>query len=181
MKYPPFKPFPGEPGVPVVDNPEPRERPPVNFTAIAIIAAAVLFVFRNEVTDLVVPRPGPVVPSPVVPGPAVAPLASIAAIADRAEDKQAVQAAGELYLAMAETVARVESISSEQMQAWLTGSNTLRFVGTDYVGKLPGFGEAANAACVEAIGLESRQLTKEDISKIALLCRQIAAACGVTG
>ena len=168
MPYEPYEPYvPYEPTVP--DKPVVPDRKPVPWTAIAVIAVAAIFLLKDKIPS----------PNPPAPNPAVASIDDIVDIA--ANDADAAKAAGELFLAMAETVERAKgmSVNSSQLQAWLTDSNTLRFIGTDYVGKLPGFSKAVNDVFVAEIGLESRTLTDADIDAVASICRQVAQSCGV--
>lgn len=155
-------------------NPQPPPKPQeLPWTAIAIGIAILVFMWNRDAE----PKPGPS-PTPA-PTPTDGTLTSLDPILV-GRDKATLAATENLYMAMAETIERApqvnRSIATEQIQLWLTDSNTLRFAATDYVGKLPGFTQAVNAAAVEAIGLQSRTASEQDIKALARLCRQVAAS-----
>lgn len=82
-----------------------------------------------------------------------------------------------LYMSKADTISRVEGeITSNQVQQWLDAADEYRWRGTNLVGSVPGFSEAANAAVTASIGLEAKTLGPSDREALESVLEAIAWA-----
>lgn len=84
-----------------------------------------------------------------------------------------------LYLAMADTLSRYDgSLTTDRVRAWLIASDTYRIGGTDLVGAVPGFGAAKDAAVMDLLGDESREISDSERQELVDLLHAIAWALG---
>lgn len=136
-----------------------------------VVCASILigiYFFKQPTVVPVVPTPAPVVND------------------DLAEMRQVLGAVspglrrplGALYCAMGDNLDRVDSISSPALRGWLKDADTLMIKGTDVEGSVPGFGAAKDRLFEKALGLESRELSKAEIQKVADLCHEISKIAG---
>ena len=102
---------------------------------------------------------------------------SIVEVVKKADAKKAKRL-GSLYVAMADVLDRADPMPSSRLRSWLIASDTYMIKGTDLVGSVPGFGDAKDKLFTELLGLEDRNLTKDELTKVSKLCKDIASSCG---
>ena len=142
-----------------------------------VIIVAIVACFKDKIPSINIPTVPAVVPStPVVEVKGA--LKEFEAVVSKA-DKAKVQQLGEFYLAFSDIVSRSSPLPANKLRMWMIDSDSYFIRDTDLVGSVPGVGAAKDKVIEEAIGLEDRMLTKDEMNAVAEALRGMAQVCGV--